>query len=47
MKKPYQFEALRAVKRLGAFTSVAELSGKIMKYIRAYAKSARPFSWTD
>jgi transposase len=29
----------------GIFTSVADLSRKLMKYIRAYAKSARPFSW--
>ena len=28
------------------FTSVADLSRKLMKYIRAYAKSARPFRWT-
>lgn len=30
----------------GVFTSVADLSRKLMKYIRAYAKSARPFRWT-
>jgi len=30
----------------GAFTSVADLSRKLMKYIRAYAKSARPIRWT-
>jgi transposase len=29
----------------GIFTSVADLSRKLMKYIRAYAKSAKPFSW--
>lgn len=29
----------------GVFTSVADLSRKLMKYIRAYAKSARPFRW--
>ena len=29
----------------GVFTSVADLSRKLMKYIRAYAKSAKPFSW--
>lgn len=29
----------------GVFTSVADLSRKLMKYIRAYAKTARPFSW--
>jgi transposase len=30
----------------GIFTSVADLSRKLMKYIRAYAKSAKPFRWT-
>jgi transposase len=30
----------------GVFTSVNELSRKLMKYIRAYTKSARPFRWT-
>jgi transposase len=30
----------------GVFTSVNDLSRKLMKYIRAYAKSARPFRWT-
>ncbi len=30
----------------GVFTSVADLGRKIRKYIRAYAKSARPFRWT-
>ena len=30
----------------GVFTSVADLSRKLMKYIRAYAKTARPFRWT-
>ena len=30
----------------GVFTSVADLARKIRKYIRAYAKSARPFRWT-
>jgi transposase len=29
----------------GVFTSVADLSRKLMKYIRAYAKSAKPFRW--
>jgi transposase len=29
----------------GVFTSVADLSRKLMKYIRAYAKSAKPFNW--
>jgi hypothetical protein len=30
----------------GVFTSVADLARKLMKYIRAYAKSAKPFRWT-
>ena len=30
----------------GVFTSVADLARKLRKYIRAYAKSARPFRWT-
>lgn len=30
----------------GVFTSVADLSRKLMKYIRSYAKSAKPFRWT-
>lgn len=30
----------------GVFTSVADLARKIRKYIRAYAKSARPFRWS-
>jgi transposase len=30
----------------GIFTSVADLARKLMKYIRAYAKSAKPFRWT-
>jgi transposase len=29
----------------GVFTSVADLSRQLMKYIRHYATSARPFSW--
>jgi transposase len=29
----------------GVFTSVTDLSRKLMKYIRAYAKSAKPFNW--
>jgi transposase len=29
----------------GVFTSVADLSRKLMKYIRLYAKRARPFRW--
>lgn len=30
----------------GVFQSVADLSRKLMKYIRLYAKSAKPFRWT-
>ena len=30
----------------GVFTSVADLSRKLMKYIRAYGKTAKPFRWT-
>jgi transposase len=30
----------------GIFTSLADLSRKIRKYIQAYAKSAKPFRWT-
>ena len=30
----------------GVFSSVRDLSRKLMKYIRAYAKSAKPFRWT-
>jgi transposase len=30
----------------GVFTSVADLSRKLMKYIRTSAKSARPIRWT-
>ena len=30
----------------GVFTSVADLSRKIRKYIQAYAKAAKPFRWT-
>jgi transposase len=29
----------------GVFTSVADLARKLRKYIRAYAKTARPFRW--
>jgi len=29
----------------GVFTSVTDLSRKLMKYIRAYGKSARPIRW--
>jgi transposase len=30
----------------GVFTSVADLARKLIKYIRLYAKSAKPFRWT-
>jgi len=30
----------------GVFTSVADLRRKLLRYIRAYAKRARPFHWT-
>jgi transposase len=30
----------------GVFTSVADLARKLRKYIRAYAKSAKPVRWT-
>ena len=30
----------------GVFTSVADLSRKLMKYIRLYGKSAKRFRWT-
>lgn len=30
----------------GVFTSVSDLSRKLMRYIRAYEKSARPIRWT-
>jgi transposase len=30
----------------GVFTSVSDIRRKLMKYIRAYAKHARPIRWT-
>ena len=30
----------------GVFSSVADLRRKLLRYIRAYAKRARPFRWT-
>jgi transposase len=30
----------------GVFTSVTDLARKLRKYIRAYAKNAKPFRWT-
>lgn len=35
----------REVIARGVFTSVNDLSRKLMRYIRAYAKTARPFRW--
>src|ERR1700683_907972 len=39
-------EIQRDVISRGVFTSVADLSRKLRKYIEAYAKSAKPFRWT-
>ena len=36
----------RDVVARGVFTSVADLRRKLMKYIRAYRRSARPIRWT-
>jgi len=36
----------RAVIARGVFTSLADLRRKLMRYIRTYAKSARPVRWT-
>jgi transposase len=35
----------REVIARGVFTSVKDLSRKLMRYIRAYVKTARPFRW--
>ena len=35
----------REVIARGIFTSVTDLSRKLMRYIRAYSKNARPFKW--
>ena len=35
----------REVIARGAFTSVRDLGRKLMRYIRAYSKTARPFRW--
>ena len=35
----------REVIARGIFTSVQDLSRKLMRYIRAYSKTARPFRW--
>jgi hypothetical protein len=35
----------REVTARGIFTSVQDLSRKLMRYIRAYSKTPRPFKW--
>jgi len=35
----------REVIARGVFTSVQDLARKLMRYIRAYAKTAKPFKW--
>jgi transposase len=35
----------REVIARGVFTSVKDLSRKLIRYIRAYSKTARPFRW--
>jgi transposase len=35
----------REVIARGVFTSVKDLARKLMRYIRAYSKDARPFRW--
>lgn len=35
----------REVITRGVFTSVGDLARKLMRYIRAYSKTARPFNW--
>ena len=35
----------REVIARGVFTSVRDLARKLMRYIRAYSKTARPFRW--
>ena len=35
----------REVIARGVFTSVRDLARKLMRYIRAYSKTARPFKW--
>jgi transposase len=35
----------REVIARGVFTSVQDLARKLMRYIRAYSKTARPFEW--
>jgi hypothetical protein len=35
----------REVIARGGFTSVPVLARKLMRYIRAYSKTARPFRW--
>ena len=35
----------REVIARGIFTSVQDLARKLMRYVRAYSKNARPFKW--
>jgi transposase len=35
----------REVIARGVFTSIQDLARKLMRYIRAYSKTARPFEW--
>ena len=35
----------REVIARGVFTSVRDLARKLMRYIQAYSKTARPFHW--
>ena len=35
----------REVIARGVFTSVQDLARKLMRYIRAYSKTAKPFKW--
>jgi transposase len=44
--EPWFAKIQRDVITRGVFTSVADLSRKLMKYIRSYAKTAKPFRWT-
>jgi transposase len=37
----------REVIARGIFTSVKDLSRKLLRYIRAYSKTGRPFKWPD
>jgi transposase len=35
----------REVVARGVFTSIRDLARKLMRYIRAYSKTVRPFKW--